>query len=95
MGVLLVRRMDVMCSSLFSSNIIFWIWDSMVLSSRGKGEVRAFCNGVWQRFAPYTSVRHLSKLKSDHRPLLVATNPEGSTGGKRPFRFLASWLQHP
>ncbi|TYH63659.1 hypothetical protein ES332_D07G207900v1 [Gossypium tomentosum] len=37
---------------------------------------RSFCNGDWQSYAPNTTVRHLYKLKSDHRPLLVSTNPE-------------------
>ncbi|TYG62224.1 hypothetical protein ES288_D07G211500v1 [Gossypium darwinii] len=56
---------------------------------------RSFCNGDWQSYAPNTTVRHLYKLKSDHRPLLVSTNPERIEKGVRPFCFLASWLSHP
>lgn len=60
-----------------------------------QGLDRSFCNDFWQDFAPRTIVRHLYKLKSDHRPLLVSTNPGKDPRGTRPFRFLASWLQHP
>ncbi|KAH1081879.1 hypothetical protein J1N35_021640 [Gossypium stocksii] len=56
---------------------------------------RSLCNKDWQNFASYTTVRHLHKLKSDHRPLLVSMNPVRLEQGFRPFRFLASWLSHP
>lgn len=44
--------------------------------------------------APSSSVRHLYRLKSNHRPLLLSTNSSVSPKANRPFRFLASWLLH-
>lgn len=36
---------------------------------------------------------HLPRLGSDHRPILLSLNNEGSGNkGLKPFRFLASWL---
>lgn len=55
---------------------------------------RALGNDIWQAAVLHVTVRHLHKLKSDHRPILVSTH-KGQDGGKeRPFKFLASWLDH-
>ncbi|KAH1082125.1 hypothetical protein J1N35_021886 [Gossypium stocksii] len=53
---------------------------------------KALCNSKWKDFASNYSVRHLQRLKSYHRPILVAFRSENQCGGQRPFRFLASWL---
>ncbi|KAA3472799.1 reverse transcriptase [Gossypium australe] len=40
-------------------------------------------------------VTHLSKIKSDHRPLSLFFNPKLKLPRGRPFRFLAGWVEHP
>lgn len=39
-------------------------------------------------------VRHLHRLKSDHRPFLVSITSTVSSKVNCPFQFLASWLFH-
>ncbi|XP_072084360.1 uncharacterized protein [Arachis hypogaea] len=42
------------------------------------------------------SIQHLPNLKSDHSPLLLNLAPQASPNkGRRPFIFLAAWLDHP
>ncbi|CAL1380557.1 unnamed protein product [Linum trigynum] len=48
----------------------------------------------WTTQFPDTTVRHLLRVRSDHRPLLIRTCPELPSPGPRPFKFLASWLTH-
>lgn len=55
---------------------------------------RAICNEDWMTFAPDSSIRHLHRLKSDHRPILLSTNSSISSMANRPFRFLANLLIH-
>lgn len=56
---------------------------------------RAICNKEWLACALNSLVRHLHRLKSDHRPILVSTTSIASPKVNRPFRFFASWLIHP
>lgn len=51
-------------------------------------------NDDWLSVFPYTLVYHLPRIKSDHRPILLKTNPELSGQRGRPFRFLAGWTKH-
>lgn len=42
---------------------------------------------------PGTEVTHLSKIGSDHSPLLLAFSPD-AISIKKPFRFLNFWTKH-
>ncbi|KAH9666870.1 reverse transcriptase domain-containing protein [Citrus sinensis] len=54
---------------------------------------RAVCNNGWLIKHANSSVMHLPKIDSDHRPILVKfQNMDSKHGGPRPFRFLAAWL---
>lgn len=41
------------------------------------------------------TVFHLPCLRSDHRPILISVNSPERIYRSRPFRLLASWVQHP
>lgn len=56
---------------------------------------RALCNVQWRLAFPESYVRHMPRIKSDHRPILLVTHPPTPTGSLRPFRFQAAWLTHP
>ncbi|KAA3467540.1 reverse transcriptase [Gossypium australe] len=55
---------------------------------------RALANDAWISEFPHTLVYHLPRIKSDHRPILIKTNPELSLPRGRPFCFLAGWTKH-
>lgn len=56
--------------------------------------VRGFANGAWRLLFPTASITHLSALQSNHRPLLINTNPPLSSRPK-PFRFEVVWTRDP
>ncbi|XP_024042019.1 uncharacterized protein LOC112099143 [Citrus clementina] len=54
---------------------------------------KAVCNDGWLIKHANSSVMHLPKIDSDHRPILVKLqNMDSRHGGPRPFQFLAAWL---
>ncbi|KAL4290587.1 hypothetical protein GQ457_14G001500 [Hibiscus cannabinus] len=55
---------------------------------------RCLCNHAWYEWALNSTVTHLPKLGSDHRPLLVSFDECLGTRGERPFRWLAAWQDH-
>lgn len=55
---------------------------------------RALCNSQWETYAPATTVYHLHKLKSDHRPLAICLGGNKPSSVPHPFRFLSAWLSH-
>lgn len=55
---------------------------------------RALGNDLGQSEAPNSSVRHLHKLKSNHRPILVSSFSIPDGRKERPFRALAGWFGH-
>ncbi|KAL6214022.1 hypothetical protein ACLB2K_013460 [Fragaria x ananassa] len=55
---------------------------------------RGFANPAWSASFPLSQVMHLPKLASDHRPILLDTNPSGSSM-PRIFRFEYLWISHP
>ncbi|KAL0399895.1 UNVERIFIED_CONTAM: hypothetical protein Sradi_2332800 [Sesamum radiatum] len=57
---------------------------------------RACGNGQWLALVPETRIMHLPLIHSDHRPLLVDTQPRPATTtttSKKRFRFEAMWLR--
>ncbi|KAA3466349.1 reverse transcriptase [Gossypium australe] len=55
---------------------------------------RAMANDAWISAFPHSLVYHLPRIKSDHRPILLKTNPKLNVPRGRPFRFLAGWTEH-
>ncbi|KAI9119975.1 hypothetical protein K1719_008944 [Acacia pycnantha] len=56
---------------------------------------RAICNPLWLQLFPNSSVDHLPKIMSDHRPIMINLGLFHLTGPMDPpFKFLAAWLSH-
>lgn len=55
----------------------------------------ALVNADWRVMFQEANVQHLARAFSDHSPLLIKTQQFCGNGVNRPFRFLASWLEHP
>ncbi|XP_072086990.1 uncharacterized protein [Arachis hypogaea] len=55
---------------------------------------RFLCNLSYNNMFPTVGVKHLSKLKSDHLPILLDVNATNEESRDRPFRLLAPWLLH-
>lgn len=68
-----------------------WFWD--LLCERLD---RAFYNSIGRLEYPDTVVHHLPRIRLDHRPILILTDPNlHPQPTNRPFRFQAAWLSHP
>src|SRR4051812_17833064 len=56
---------------------------------------RGLCNDEWRRSFPEASLRHLPHSYSDHCPIFLQTaGNHPKSLGRRPFRFLAAWLEN-
>ncbi|CAN1188459.1 hypothetical protein LINPERHAP2_LOCUS39346 [Linum perenne] len=55
---------------------------------------RALLNDAWKLRFPFSKVRHLGRLYSDHRPILLHCEDIQRSRLVRPFRFLVPWLGH-
>lgn len=53
---------------------------------------RGFANGAWRLLFPTATITHFTALRSDHRPILLATSLPTSSRPK-PFRFEAMWTR--
>ncbi|CAN1152523.1 hypothetical protein LINPERHAP2_LOCUS18799, partial [Linum perenne] len=56
---------------------------------------RALVNAEWIRSMPESSVLHLHKIKSDHRPIVLCPATQVVSSNCKPFRFLSAWMSHP
>ncbi|KAA3460632.1 Retrovirus-related Pol polyprotein LINE-1 [Gossypium australe] len=65
-----------------------------ILSPADKKSLSTIVNDAWMATFPQSLVHHLTRIKSDHRPLLLITKPDILTPKGRPFRFLAGWTKH-
>ncbi|CAN1126861.1 Transposon TX1 uncharacterized 149 kDa protein [Linum perenne] len=50
---------------------------------------------IWIRRMPESSIIHLHKVKSDHRPIVLCPIFQVVSSNVKPFRFLSAWLSHP
>lgn len=55
---------------------------------------RGVANDLWCTSFPHASILHLPALSSDHNPILLNTNIQGSNV-HRPFRFEPMWIEDP
>lgn len=53
---------------------------------------RCFANGEWKTVFQHAHVTHLPTFHSDHRPILINSNPAVSPR-PHPFRFEAMWIR--
>nr|XP_029146878.1 uncharacterized protein LOC114924898 [Arachis hypogaea] len=56
---------------------------------------RALVNEAWMTMFPEGYSEILSRLHSDHCPILVRCHGSPRVKGSRPFRFQAAWTTHP
>ncbi|CAN1124936.1 hypothetical protein LINPERHAP2_LOCUS2628 [Linum perenne] len=55
---------------------------------------RALTNEEWRVKFLFTKTRHLSRVYSDHRPILTVSEDIDRVRLPHPFRFVAAWLGH-
>ncbi|CAN1124799.1 Putative ribonuclease H protein At1g65750, partial [Linum perenne] len=55
---------------------------------------RALVNCFWWSSFPESSVRHLHRIKSDHRPIVLCPFYQVSSSNVKPFRFISAWISH-
>ncbi|KAF7811991.1 ribonuclease H [Senna tora] len=55
---------------------------------------RVLCSANWRTNFSDASVKLLTKIHSDHHPILVDTEDNSTNPAKRPFRFESCWMQH-
>ncbi|KAK8607115.1 hypothetical protein V6N13_052861 [Hibiscus sabdariffa] len=52
------------------------------------------CNSYWDESFPDSSVHHLLRMKSDHRPICLYVGESVQSFSTSPFRYLSSWSAH-
>ncbi|KAK8573416.1 hypothetical protein V6N13_100213 [Hibiscus sabdariffa] len=65
--------------------------------SRGAVSVRPdrfICNSYFDEAFPVAMVRHLLRMRSDHRPILLQIGNVSRQSGATPFRYFSGWLSH-
>ncbi|GMI89723.1 hypothetical protein HRI_002641600 [Hibiscus trionum] len=55
---------------------------------------RFLCNSYWDEVYPVSSVQHLLRLRSDHRPILLNVGHTMDRIPSQHFRFFSGWLNH-
>ncbi|CAM8936846.1 unnamed protein product [Rhodiola kirilowii] len=55
---------------------------------------RCLINGLAMNFFPGLRIKHLTRAASDHCPLLLSFDDDKKKG-KRSFKFMGMWTQHP
>ncbi|XP_039057386.1 uncharacterized protein LOC120200684 [Hibiscus syriacus] len=55
---------------------------------------RALCNSKWDELYPETSIHHLHRMRSDHRPILICVGSSTTNLRQSQFRYFSGWLQH-
>ncbi|CAN1132936.1 hypothetical protein LINPERHAP2_LOCUS7351 [Linum perenne] len=69
-------------------------WATWYRGMAAKRLDRALVNDCWMLNFSFTMVRHLTRLYSDHRTILISCEDFARTRQIKPFRFLAPWLGH-
>ena len=54
-----------------------------------------FANSSWRTLFPEASIYHLTKLHSNHCPVLLSLNSSNGNHTNRPFISQPMWLSHP
>ncbi|KAK8661409.1 hypothetical protein V6N13_091014 [Hibiscus sabdariffa] len=64
---------------------------------RGVTQVRLdrfLCNSLWDEAFPESSVEHLLRMKSDHKPILLTVGNIVRNSSPSPFRYFSGWSSH-
>ncbi|KAF7822209.1 ribonuclease H [Senna tora] len=75
----------------------FFTWEGPKRLGQGKLYKRldrVLCNQNWRTTFSDASSRCLTRINSDHHPLLVSMEEIGANTQNRPFRFENCWMQH-
>nr|POE97400.1 hypothetical protein CFP56_31090 [Quercus suber] len=56
---------------------------------------KAFANCAWSKLYPEANMQHLTRIHSDHCPILLSFVNPPELHLPRPFRFQQFWLSHP
>ena len=56
---------------------------------------RSFCSASWRQLYLEANVRHLTRVNSNHCPILVELEKKLALNLLKPFHFLPCWLSHP
>ncbi|KAK8692436.1 hypothetical protein V6N13_075895 [Hibiscus sabdariffa] len=65
--------------------------------SRGMTHVRldrVLCNSYWDETFPESTVNHLFRMKSDHRPILFSVGNSNQLSRSKQFRYFSGWTSH-
>lgn len=67
---------------------------------KGKANIReridrAWYNTWWNQAFEGTYIKHLTRVASDHHPLLLTEVPRGHTQEFKGFRFMEAWFLNP
>ncbi|KAK8644023.1 hypothetical protein V6N13_013298 [Hibiscus sabdariffa] len=55
---------------------------------------RFLCNSFWDESYSESTVQHLIRIQSDHRPILLQVGASANGFFISPFRYLSSWSSH-
>ncbi|KAK8619657.1 hypothetical protein V6N13_135939 [Hibiscus sabdariffa] len=55
---------------------------------------RMLCNHLWDKSFPESSVSHLIRMRSDHRPILISVGILNGSVSPRQFLYFSGWLSH-
>ena len=56
---------------------------------------RSFCNASWRQLYLEANTRHLTRVNSNHCPILVELEKKLALNLLKNFHFLPCWLSHP
>jgi hypothetical protein len=56
---------------------------------------RGFANAAWREIYPEATVHHLTRIHSDHCPVIICLSKPPCLNLPRPFIFQPVWLSHP
>lgn len=79
----------------FSGNRFTWTNSRGVANLIQERIDRSFCNMRWWLMYPKASDKHLTRVHSDHYPLLIDLDSRSSLHLSCPFRFQLGWPSHP
>ena len=56
---------------------------------------RGFCNASWSLLYLEATIEHLTRINSNHCPIMIKLEKPLGIGLSRPFKFQPGWLSHP
>lgn len=78
----------------FSGNLFTWNNWRVGQANIQERLDRGLASSIWRTILPHASVVHLPAINSDHKPIIIFTNPKVVSIPK-PFLFEGMWLRDP